>query len=303
MVGRICLRFGIAVVLAASVCGLGNAQSQACPNDTAQQRSVRQETKITIVSVEFEAENPLSETLRVQAVKDIQQQEIWVTAHEGDSGWVDQAIQPIREALRNQGYFKTSVEATPYLIRAMPAEKLYVLAIKIETGPKYYLGKLRFANADPDGASLVFAEDLLRQQILIKEGELFDVSKIRNGLEALGKLYGSLGFIDATPEPDTSVNEETSRIDVVIKIDEQKRYSIERIEFLGTGLKTQNELKLPQEIGDILNISLWRKFFEDNKTLLPPGASPQRNLQFRRNVRSGTVDITVDFLPCPQFRP
>jgi outer membrane protein insertion porin family len=252
------------------------------------------------MSVEFDAESPLSEALRVQAVKGIQQQEFWITPDEGDSDWVNQAIQPIRDALREQGYFKTSVEATPHLIRALPAEKFYVLRVAIDAGRKYYLGKLGFANADPDDPSLVFPEDLLRQQIPLKEGELFDVSKIRNGLEALGKLYGSQGFIDETPEPDTSVNDETSRVDLVIRIDQEKRYRIGRIEFLGLNAKTASEISVPQESGDFFNRSLWDGFFEEGKSKLQPKTSMHEGVRLRRNSGDGTVDVILGFRACPQ---
>jgi outer membrane protein insertion porin family len=300
MACRIHSSFGILVVFGVLASGLGYAQSLACVDDTTPPRSGPQETKITIKSVEFEPENPLFETLRLQSTKEIQQQEIWVTPDEGDSDWVNRAIQPIRDALRDQGYFKTSVEATPYLIRALPAEKFYILRVAIDAGQEYYLGKLGFVSADADGPSLVFAEDLLRQQIPLKEGELFDVSKIRNGLEALGKLYGSQGFIDATPEPNTSVNDETSRVDLVIRIDQQKRYRIGRIEFLGLNAKTASETSLPQESGDFFNRSLWDSFFEAGKSKLQPNSPTHEGVRLRRNPGDGTVDVILGFRACPK---
>jgi outer membrane protein assembly factor BamA len=255
------------------------------------------------MSVEFDAESPLSEALRVQAAKRIQQLEFWIIPDEGDSDWVNQAIQPIRDALRDQCYFKASVEATPYLVRALPTEKQYVLAVKTETGPKYYLGKLRFANADPDGPSLVFADDLLRQQMPLKQGEPFDVSKIREGLEAIERLYGSRGYIDVTPEPESTVDEERLRIDLLIKLDQQPRYTIRKMEFLSLDPNTQNHLKLPQEIGEPFNSVRWRNFFEENKAYLPAKASPEKNLQIIRNNKDAIVDIVLDFSSCQKTSP
>jgi outer membrane protein assembly factor BamA len=301
---RICLRLGILLLLGTLCCSrLASAQSQGCVESAPVPRDPALETKITIMSAEFDAESPLSEALRVQAAKTIQQQEFWNTPDEGDSDWVNQAIQPIRDALRDQGYFKASVEATPYLVRALPTEKHYVLAVKTETGPKYYLGKLRFANADPDGPSLVFADDLLRQQMPLKEGEVFDVSKIREGLDAIGRLYGSRGYIDATPEPDTTIDEKDSRIDLLIKLDQQPRYKIRKMGFLGLDPNTQNQLKLPQEIGEPFNSLLWKNFFEENKAYLPVNASPEKNLQIMRNNKDAIVDIVLDFRSCPKASP
>jgi outer membrane protein assembly factor BamA len=252
------------------------------------------------MSVEFDAESPLSEALRVQAAKRIQQQEFWITRDEDDSDWVNQAIQPIRGALRDQGYFKASVEAIPYLVRALPTEKHYVLVVKTETGPKYYLGKLRFANADPDGPSLVFADDLLRQQIPLKQGEPFDVSKIREGLDAIVRLYGSRGYFDAIPEPQTTIDEEKLRIELLIKLDQQQQLTIAKIGFQGLDPKVQNELKMPQEIGNVYDPVLWKNFFEENKLKLPPDAAWDKNKRVSRNAADGTIEITLDFRPCPK---
>jgi outer membrane protein insertion porin family len=280
---------------------LAYAQSVECVGGAALPPDSVQKTRITILDVEFQGEDPLADGLRADLVKEIQQQELWVTLQESDVNWVDEAVNPIRAALSSQGYFKVSVEGTPYLVHALATERLYVLRVEVESGRKYTLGKIRFVSTSD--TPLVFTEALLREQIPLQEGELFDTSKIRDGLEAIGRLYGSKGYIDATPEPDTTIDDKTARINILVKVDEERRYSIGRIGFLGMGLKTENELKLPQESGDIPDISLWRKFFEDNKSHLPPGATPQRNLQFHRNVRNTTVDITLDFQPCPQFRP
>jgi outer membrane protein assembly factor BamA len=300
---RICLRPGF-LFLIGTLCSsyLAHAQSQGCV-DSAPAPAPVQETKITIIGIEFQGENPLSDELRAQLAKAIQQRERWGKTEETDSSWVDNALYPIKDALRNQGYYTSLVEGTLYLVRALADEKLFVLRVEVKSGAKYYLGKLRFANADPDGLSLVFGDDLLRKQMPLKEGELFDVSKIREGLEAIGGLYGSRGYIDVTPEPDTTIDEKDSRIDLLIKLDQQQRYTIRKMAFLGLDPNTQNKLKLPQEIGEPFNSVRWKNFFEENKAYFPANASPEKNLQIRRNNKDAIVDIVLDFRPCPKTSP
>ncbi len=302
MIGRICIRFGI-LALIETLCfsRLGHAQSQGCVDSTSPSRAAVQETEISIVGVEFRGENPLSDALRAKLAKNIKQNHRWVTPEESDSSWIDGAIYPVREALNNQGYFKASVEGTPYLVRALPAERLYALSVVVESGPKFKLGKVRFAAASE--TPLVFPEALLRQQISIQEGEVFDISKIRDGLEAIGRLYGSKGYIDATPEPDTTIDESGLRIDLLIKVDEQKPYRISMIEVLGLGPAAQKYLRVPQETGEVFNSILWQGFFKDNGPHLPADASPDKNLRMRKNVGNATMDITFDFRPCPKTEP
>jgi Surface antigen variable number repeat len=137
----------------------------------------------------------------------------------------------------------------------------------------------------------------------VQEGEVFDVSKIRDGLEAIGRLYGSKGYIDATPEPDTTIDEKGSRIDLLIKVDEERPYSIAKIEFLGLESTSQKYLSVPQETGDVFNPILWVNFFRDNRSYLAAAASSEKKMGIRRNVKDGTVDIDMDFRPCPAGQP
>jgi len=299
MIRRICSQFGMLVLLATLFsCPPLRAQSAGCADIASPSPVSAQKTKISITGVEFESGSPISDTLRAQLAKDIQEQEQWATPEESDSSWIDEAVSPVRDSLRNQGYFKAVVEGTPYLVRALAAEKLYVLRVTVDSGPKFMLGNIRFTTAS--GTPLVFSEALLRQQFQLQDGGLFDVSKIRDGLEAIGRLYGSKGYIDATPEPDTTIDEKDSRIDVLIKVDEQKPYRIAKIEFLGLGTKTRNELSAPQQVGDFFNPALWHTFFKANKPLLPPDSSPSRNMPVSRDTTNGIVDITLDFRSCPK---
>src|SRR6266850_494671 len=300
MTCRICLRLGILVFLA-TLCSssLLFAQSQACADSASPPPVSVQETKISIVDVEFQGENLLSDAQREQLIKHIQQQDLWTNPEEPDSSWVNQALELLKNVgLRELGYFRANVEGTPYLVLAQANERHYVLRIAIESGPKYRLGTIRFASASD--APLIFTESLLREQIQLQEGEVFDASKVREGLEAIGRLYGSKGYIDATSEPDTTIDEEGSRIDLLIRLDQQQPYRIAKIAFRGLDANAQLDPKLPQEIGDPFHPALWHHFFKDNEFHLFPGGYPDKNMQIQKNVPAATLDITFDFRPCPQ---
>src|SRR5258708_1818526 len=198
MTCRIFLAFGV-VVLLGTLCSSrpAYAQSQSCVDTASASHPPIKKTKISIVSVEFQGENPLSDAQREQLVKHIQQQDLWTTPEEPDSSWVNQALDPIRDALREQGYFRADVEGIPYLALVQANERRYVLAIAIETGPQYRLGNLRFASESDK--PLLFTAALLTQQIHMQEGDLFDVSKIREGLEAMGDYTAQRGTLMPTP--------------------------------------------------------------------------------------------------------
>jgi outer membrane protein assembly factor BamA len=242
---RVCLRFG-ALVLLGSIClsRLGYAQAQGCVDRGTPPHDYAQKTRISIVGVEFQGDAPLSQALRAQLAEEIQHSETWVTREEPDSSWFNQVVEPVRDALRSQGYFRNDVEGTPFLTLTLAKERRYILSLVIESGSQYKLGNLRFASSSD--TPLLFADDLLRQQFHLKEGDLFDGTKIREGLEAIGRLYGSEAYIDATPEPETTIDEKNLRIDLLIKVDEQKSYRIAKIEFLSPDTKARNKPTFPQ---------------------------------------------------------
>jgi hypothetical protein len=62
-------------------------------------------------------------------------------------------------------------------------------------------------------------------------------------------------------------------IDVVMKLDEGKRYRVGKIEFLGLNEKTQNQLTPRLKPGDVFHRDLVDDIFKRNKPLLPSDAS------------------------------
>jgi outer membrane protein assembly factor BamA len=294
-----CSRFGVLVLLGCfCLSRLGYAQSQGCVDSPTPSHDSTQKTRISIVGVEFQGDAPLSQPFRAQLAEEIQHSENWAMQGESDSNWINQAVEPVREALRSQGYFKNDVEGTPYLTLALANERRYILSVAIGSGPQYKLGNLQFASASD--APLLFTDALLRQQFHLREGDLFDGTKIREGLEAIGRLYGSKGYVDATPEPETTIDEKNSRIELLIKVDEQKSYRIAKIEFLRRDTKALNKPTFPQEQGEVFNMAKWRNFFVEDKSWLPVDASPNKNMRVRRNATDATVDITLDFRSCPK---
>jgi outer membrane protein assembly factor BamA len=60
----------------------------------------------------------------------------------------------------------------------------------------------------------------LRDQFLLRNGDLFNVTEIRAGLERLKQLYGTHGYPHATAEPDMELDNAPHRIDLILRITE-----------------------------------------------------------------------------------
>ena len=52
-------------------------------------------------------------------------------------------------------------------------------------------------------------------------GELFNASKLRDGLEAITKLYATKGYIDMVATPELHNDDDGGPLELVLKINEQ----------------------------------------------------------------------------------
>jgi len=262
-------------------------------------------TKLNIVSVEFSGQSPLSDEDRAQFANEIQSRPLLAQESQIDGKLFERVTEPIRQNLMNRGYFRVLLTPTPFLVRATPDALEYALRIEIESGPQFHVGSVRFANANPDHPSLVFDESVLRQKIPLADGEILDVSKLRDGLHAISRLYQGREYIDNSIEPEFDVRDapaERPTIDIVFHIDEQLPYRVRNIRLLGLNPAAAMQLQavLPQQIGDLFDGALWEEFFEHNKSLLPSDSSAFKNLKLSRSRRDRTLDIALDFRLCPE---
>jgi outer membrane protein assembly factor BamA len=67
-----------------------------------------------------------------------------------------------------------------------------------------------------------FSPGELRTLIPLQEGEIFNISKIRAGIEALNERCAANGFLDFTAVPNTEINNKLQRISLTLRLDEEK---------------------------------------------------------------------------------
>ena len=201
----------------------------------------------------------------------------------------------IRGFLRNQGYFHATSRAKAELIGGDPTHKHFRVTIQLDEGPRYNLGKISFEGDE------AFSEEELRPLIRMREGEVFDVSKVREGLEAIWRTYGSKGFVDATSEPITEIDEVRRRISLIIKVDEQRQYRVGEFEILGLDQGLESELKSILKPGEIYNSKLVYDFFADHKAVLPTDVWPE-SMRINRDTRNGLLSGVFDFRTCQQLQ-
>lgn len=183
-----------------------------------------------------------------------------------DATKLDEDTERVREEYQNRGYFKANVgdakteirdtgHKGPHipLIQSGPG-KAVDITIPIEEGEIYRLGKITFKGNThlPNSAAL-------RTLFPIKDGEVFSRSKIAKGLDNLRKAYGEYGFINYTPLPNTTFDEDKKLANVEIDIDEGKQFYVRRIEFVGNTTTRDKVIRreLALEEGGVYNSRLW----------------------------------------------
>jgi len=123
----------------------------------------------------------------------------------------------IRSSLRDLGYFKAVVDEPRFSFPTqVEGRRIVKVTVKVEPGAQYRLGEIQIQKAT------VFPSYQLRNLFSLRRGDLFNATKIGEGLENLRKLYATLGYVNLVATP---VSEESRRtIDLVISVDEGKPY-------------------------------------------------------------------------------
>ena len=218
----------------------------------------------------------------------------------------------LRNAYQKRGYFKASVLKHDLEMRDSPGRGTFLIPwsmlfnkpkkhadinLLVEEGPRYSRGKLSFTDVE----LFRVPDQVLGPVFAMQEGSIFDIEKLRKGMENLKKLYGEFGYIDFVAEPSFEFREDESPplIDLNLAVDEGKQFFVRRIEFDGNN--TTRDKVIRREImideGDMFNTRLWDVsmlrlnqlgYFDPIKT-----EGPETDTVVTRNTREGLVDLTL----------
>lgn len=285
---------------------------------------------IIVDAVEFNGASHLSDSGLQKLVSELRE-----TDRFSLSNWGDEATEMARFAWQDEGFFYAETEATTQGLRRDELGDHYKLTIRIKEGLKYRLRNIQFRSAahrdvDADMPTLrrrvdpaasepgspepeaVEAEatapldtflvppDRLRKLIQLRDGDIFLVGKVRDGLEAMKELYASNGYIDFTARPQTSVDEADQTILLTLELDAGDQYRMGVLEVLGAEPEMERLLRSTFQSRAIFNSQAVRDFFKANQGRLPPGGW-ERRVDLDRDKVLRTVNLRIDLRPCPDL--
>jgi len=153
------------------------------------------------------------------------------------------------------------------------------ILIPINEGFKYRVGKLTSKSDDR-----VSEEDILKA-IQIKNGDIYSLAKVRQGILNVSDLYSERGFAFADVSPLTKINENTRTVDVSIEVERGRKTYVGEISMVGNTRTQDNvirrEFRLKEgELFDSVKLRRTKQrinnlqFFEDVKIDTSRGKEP-----------------------------
>ncbi|MFL6374691.1 MAG: outer membrane protein assembly factor BamA [Pyrinomonadaceae bacterium] len=170
------------------------------------------------------------------------------------------------------------------------------IVVPVTEGKVYRVGDVKV-----EGNS-IFSEQQILGYVGLRKGEIANGKRLQDALyEDLKKVYGSQGFVnyEAEPEPairDNPANPSEGIVDITIRIDEGKQFTLRRLEFTGNTFTRDKVMRrefLLNE-GDIYNqqyvdISVARL----NQTQYFDPIDKDQDIEMRTDEEKGDVDLIV----------
>jgi hypothetical protein len=131
----------------------------------------------------------------------------------------DAVLAGIREDFQERGYFKVVVHDPVAQPLGLADGKQVMLIVSITEGDQFRLKTLTIQGGAPGGA-LSISSATLREQFHVRNGDLFNMTEIRAGLERLKQLYISRGYPGFSAAPNTEIDDVSHSIDLILHITE-----------------------------------------------------------------------------------
>jgi len=126
---------------------------------------------------------------------------------------------------QDNGYYRVRVLEPRIEVRKQ--ENAIYITIPVEEGPLYKVAKVEVRGDD------LLSEEELMAVVKMKEGDVFNVSALREDALNIGELYSEKGYAYADVNPMTQINDENKTVDLSIQVDKGRKVYVGKIEIQG----------------------------------------------------------------------
>jgi outer membrane protein insertion porin family len=219
-----------------------------------------------------------------------------------DASKLEEDSERVRAAYEDRGYLRGGPEGEPtthlrnesglsfFTFRPRKGKRIDI-HMNIEEGERYRLAGITFT-----GNKQVSNTRALRALFNMKDGDWFNMTAFRKGLDNLRKAYGDLGFINMTPVPNPIFDEAKHTVRWEIQIDEGRQFTVSRIEFQGNTVTRdfviRRELLLQE--GQVYNSHLWElSLLRLNQLDYFNPLKVDQDSETHQDTENGTVDLLL----------
>jgi outer membrane protein insertion porin family len=151
---------------------------------------------------------------------------------------LDQDRMTMLTYLHNKGYADARIDID---LQDDPHSGKLIIDITAHRGPLYKIGNISF-----EGNTLISLSDI-EKRVLVHAGEPYSPDKVRETGQAIKDLYGQKGYIDASVQFETNLEEDQPVFNVVYSIEEGEQYKIGLIHIFGNH-STKNNVILRESL-------------------------------------------------------
>jgi outer membrane protein insertion porin family len=189
---------------------------------------------------------------------------------------LDEDVERIVQLYNDHGYLQARVESHEIQVDRAKAEA--TIRIVVVEGPQFRTGAV-----DITGNNVLPADDI-RRQILLKPGQVFSRSGLRDSIRRIVDLYGSIGRAAAEATPNLAQDMNARLVNVTFEINEGPETFVERINITGNTRSQEKILRreLPFVEGDLFTTPKLAQarqrlvnlgYFEQVRATTSPGAT------------------------------
>lgn len=199
----------------------------------------------------------------------------------------------VLDVLRQNGYWKAEVSnANVVVVDKSARPRSGRLDAHVVPGVKYSIQGIEVRGIK------AFTMPQVRDVMAIRAGEPFNIERVRQAITSLKALYGEFGYINFTPIPDIVADDSSRTVQVIVDVDEGSQYRVGNVAIRApTDAIYVLAAEFPLRKGDIYDPAKLERFFEENKPLMPTGATPDRNVEIDMNNVEKTVAIKLKLCP------
>ncbi|HEV8441298.1 MAG TPA: outer membrane protein assembly factor BamA [Methylomirabilota bacterium] len=200
--------------------------------------------KIAIEKIVIEGANGLTPK-QVKAAMETQEREYIILRGTVQRQKLDEDVDRIIQLYNDHGYVQARVESSEIDVDRVKARA--TIKIVVVEGQQFRVGTV-----DVTGTGVLPVEEI-RRRILLKPGDIFSRSKLRESVKEIGEVYSAIGRASADVNPVVNQNLPERKINLSFEITEGPEVFVERINISGNTRSEEKILRreIPMAEGDL----------------------------------------------------